>query len=99
MIHGISFTREDGKNDRHDVVVYALSTCGFCKRGLAFLREHSVQFRYVYVDLLNFDVKQELKDALAKKYNERIAYPFLVVDGKETCVGFTEDKWKTMLSL
>ncbi len=99
MNTNIQFTHENGTHVAHDVVVYALSTCGFCKRGLAFLRSNSVKFRYVYVDLLDYDVKQELKDSLSKQYNERIAYPFLVVDDVKTCVGFTEEKWKEMLSL
>ncbi|MCX7678953.1 MAG: glutaredoxin family protein [Spirochaetes bacterium] len=99
MIDSTLFVEETGTNNTHDVVVYALSTCGFCKRGLAFLRSHSVKFRYVYVDLLNANQKQEVKDFLSKKYNEKVAYPFLVVDDTKTCVGFTEEKWREMLSL
>lgn len=99
MNEHIQFTNENGTHDAHDVVVYALSTCGFCKRGLAFLRSNSVKFRYVYVDLLDNDAKQELKDSLSKKFNDRIAYPFIVVDDVKSCVGFTEEKWKEMLEL
>ena len=99
MIEGVEFATEQGSRADHDVTVYALSTCGFCKRALAHLRHHSVKFRYVYVDLLDFDLKQKLKDALAEKYRERIVFPFLVVDG-DTCVtGFVEEKWNQILSL
>lgn len=99
MIEGIEFTMQEGAHDGHDVTVYALSTCGFCKRALEHLKYHSVKFRYVYVDLLNFDLKQNLKNALAEKYQERIVFPFLVVDGDKCCTGFVEEQWNKLLSL
>lgn len=71
----------------------------FCKRCIAFLRNNSIRFRYVYVDFLNADVKQELKEFLAKEIQQKIVYPFLVVDDSKACVGFDEDKWEEILSL
>lgn len=99
MIEGVEFIQEEGTRDGHNVTVYALSTCGFCKRALAHLKYHSVKFRYVYVDNLNFDVKQNLKNALADRYKERIVFPFLVVDDDKCCTGFVEEQWNTLLSL
>jgi glutaredoxin-like protein NrdH len=99
MIDGIEFTTEEGTRADHDVTVYALSTCGFCKRALAHLKYHSVKFRYVYVDLLNADMKQNLKNALADRYKERLVFPFIVIDGDKYCTGFVEEQWNRMLSL
>ncbi len=99
MIEGVEFTRETGTKDSHDVTVYALSTCGFCKRAIAYLRDNSVQFKYVYVDMLNFEIKQDLKKALAEKYSERVVFPFLVVDDSKCSAGFIEEEWNRLLSV
>jgi len=99
MIEGVTFTEQEGIHDRHEVTVYALSTCGFCKKALDFLRYHKVKFRYVYVDMLNFDVKQDLKNALADRYRERVVFPFIIVDENTCSAGFVEEQWRKILSL
>ena len=98
MIEGVEFINENGTKNAHDVTVYALSTCGFCKRAIAYLKSNSVKFQYVYVDLLNFDIKQNLKNVLAEKYRERVVFPFLVVDDSRCSAGFIEEEWNRLLS-
>jgi Glutaredoxin and related proteins len=39
-------------DDHHKVVLYALSTCGWCARTKQLLTDLGVEFSYVYVDLL-----------------------------------------------
>ncbi|TFH38733.1 MAG: glutaredoxin, partial [Chrysiogenales bacterium] len=68
----------NGTVDIGDVTVYALSTCGFCKRALSFLRENSVKFRYLYIDDLPPDEKAEIRKAISEKFNREIRYPFLI---------------------
>lgn len=94
MIENLEFTIEEGKNSYHDVVLFALSTCGFCRRALKFLRDNSIAFRFVYVDHLPIDVKNEVKSELRQKYDQRVVYPFMILDGKEVTAGFREDEWK-----
>jgi glutaredoxin-like protein NrdH len=93
----LKFTVQEGKDSRHDLTVYALSTCGYCKRALAYLQEKSLAFRYVYIDLLPPDVKTELKDELKEKFQRTLLFPFLVVDGKEATAGFDQEKWNDLL--
>ncbi|MBN2152181.1 MAG: glutaredoxin [Candidatus Lokiarchaeota archaeon] len=99
MIEKITFTQETGTNAKHEVTVYALSTCGFCKSCLKFLHDKSVQFRYVYYDLLDPEVKSALKEELNEKYKERIMFPFVIIDDKHVVTGFKEDKLITLLEL
>ncbi|MEX2683304.1 MAG: glutaredoxin family protein [Candidatus Sigynarchaeota archaeon] len=100
MSEQIQFTSESGKNAKHDVTVYALSTCGFCKSCLKFLHDNDVKFKYVYYDLLHPDVKNAVKEELNKKYNERLMFPFVVIDdGKHVVVGFKEDQLVEFLEL
>ena len=95
MLNELDYTIEEGDNNPYDICVYALSTCGFCKRGINFLRENKFKFRYLYVDLIGQDLRLRTKKELSDKYNERIGFPFVVInDGEKILVGFKEEKWK-----
>ncbi|MBD3350476.1 MAG: glutaredoxin [Candidatus Lokiarchaeota archaeon] len=97
MLDYVEYTKEEGNEYNHDIVVYALSTCGFCRRGLAFLRENNIPFNFVYVDKLPFDLKMKIKNDLKEKFGKRVVFPYLVYDDKDLLVGFTKDEWKAKL--
>ena len=100
IMEKLQYSMEEGTNDGRDIVVYALSTCGFCKRGLKFLRDNSIAFRYVYVDHLPVEEKTELKKELREKFDRRIVYPYLVINGgSEVITGFSSDTWKEYFSI
>ncbi|MFX1255686.1 MAG: glutaredoxin family protein [Promethearchaeota archaeon] len=103
MHEDLKFEFEDGKNSVHNVTVYALSTCGFCKRALKFLRDNSIAFRYIYVDYLDPEVKSQLKADLKEKYNRRVTYPFLILDAdteaEKVFTGFVNDVWTDLFGL
>lgn len=99
MIETITFTFKDGKHNPGDVIVYALSTCGHCKRALNFLDSNSVKYRFVYVDLLPSEVKNKLKEYLVQKSNMYVAFPFLVIDDTNFFTGFIEEEWRRILKL
>ncbi len=89
-----------GNNKSHKVKLYALSTCGFCKRALAFLKEKSIDFRYVYVDYLEKKVVGDLRDELKEKSGQQyIAYPFLIEDDEKFLIGFNEEKYKEFFNI
>jgi glutaredoxin len=98
-LESLSYTDRNGSRRDHDVVVYALSTCGHCRRALAFLDERDIRYRYIYVDLIPLDVKNAIKAELKRLFGENVAFPFLVVDGKEHLVGFIEPDWILTLGL
>ena len=71
-------------------MLYALSTCGWCKKTKALLNELGVEYDYTDVDLL---VGEE-QDAVVKeivKYNPSSNFPTLVIDSQKCIVGFKED--------
>jgi glutaredoxin-like protein NrdH len=94
----LQFLEENGKDSGHTIKVYALSTCGFCRRALQFLRDHGITFKFVYVDLLPQDVKDKVKRELVEKYRERIAFPYVILDedteNQRVIVGFLEDEFE-----
>jgi glutaredoxin len=97
MYDDIKFIEEDGKIATNELTVFALSTCGFCRRGLNFLRENDVKFKYVYIDKIDYEIKSKLKKDLQEKFNKRIAFPFLVCNDDKACVGFVESEWREFI--
>lgn len=93
------FCPVEGTVDRGEISVYALSTCGFCKRALAFLRNHSIKFRFIYVDDLPIEEKEDIKAELFNRFNQQVRFPFMVINGERCVVGFTEDEWKEFLGV
>ena len=68
-----------GKN-AGNIRLYALSTCGHCKRVRELLKELGVEYRYSYADLLPDDEAQAVyREAMT--FNPRGSFPTLVVNG------------------
>ena len=93
----IDFVYKDGKNDCGDLRVYALSTCGFCRRALKFLKKNSIKYHYIYVDKLPLDIKREVKSYLTKKTDGNFGFPFVIINDEKFLRGFKEDEWKEEL--
>jgi glutaredoxin len=77
--------------DKGNVVLYALSTCGWCAKTKDLLREMGVAFDYTFVDLLD---GKEQDDAMnmVEKFNPAGSFPTLVINNKKAIVGFREQE-------
>ena len=73
------------------VVLYALSTCGWCARTKQLLTDLGVEFSYVYVDLLTGD-EQGTVVREVEKWNPRLSFPTIVIDGSKVIIGFREEE-------
>jgi glutaredoxin-like protein NrdH len=80
----------NGKN-KGKVMLYALSTCGWCKRTKELLREIGVEFDYAYVDLLE-GKEQDIAMDNVERFNPSGSFPTLVIDDKKCIVGFKEQE-------
>lgn len=87
----------DGEN-KGKVMLYALSTCGWCRKTKEFLKENGVEFSYVYVDLLEGNDRDEAIKEVGK-WNPRRSYPTVVINDKISVAGFKEDEIKKALGL
>jgi glutaredoxin len=99
MLDTLEYTSVPGSRSEHEITIYALSTCGFCKRALAFLDSKGVAYRYVHVDLIPLETKTEVKKELKERFKDDVAFPFAVIDGKNHLVGFIEPDWIKTLGL
>ncbi|HTY90577.1 MAG TPA: glutaredoxin family protein [Methanocella sp.] len=79
----------DGKKNG-TVMLYALSTCVWCKMTKQLLTDLGVAYDYTFVDLLNGAERDEAI-AEVKKVNPPCSFPTLVVNG-QCIVGYQEEK-------
>lgn len=83
------FTEIDGR-DIGDIKIFALSTCGWCKKTKNFFNENKIKYSYIDVDrLAPEDTDPVRKEQL--KHNPAGSFPTIVVDGS-CIVGYDEDK-------
>jgi glutaredoxin-like protein NrdH len=83
-----------GKN-KGPILLYALSTCVWCKKTKQLLDQMGVEYDYVEVDLLQGEERTEATDEV-KKLNPRCSFPTLSING-QCVVGYDEQKVKEAL--
>jgi glutaredoxin len=91
----MAVNRVEGKNKGH-IMLYALSTCGWCKKTKGLLQDLNVEFYYTDVDLLKGAERTEAIETL-KKWNPRCSFPSLVLNDNQCIIGFDEAKIKDVL--
>ena len=78
------------------VMLYALSTCVWCKKTKKLLNELGVEYDYTDVDLLDGDEEEAIMETV-KKYNPSRSFPTLVIDDKRAILGFNEPEIREAL--
>ena len=82
----------EGQN-KGKLVLFALSTCGWCKKTRALIEDLDADYEYVYVDLLKGEEREEVVE-MVKKWNPQVSFPTLVINDDKTIVGFKEEEIK-----
>ncbi len=83
-----------GKN-KGQIVLYALSTCVWCRKTKELLDQIGVEYNYVDVDLLQGDEKSKATEEV-KSLNPRCSFPTLAIND-QCVVGYDEQKIKEAL--
>ena len=73
-----------------NIVLYALSTCGWCSKTKDLLREMGVEYKFVDVDLLEGEEREEIMEEV-KRWNPQSNFPTIVINNK-CIVGYDEQK-------
>ncbi len=84
----MTFTHVEGRA-YGNIVIYALSTCMWCRMAKSLLREIGVAYSYVDVDTLEGAEKDQAK-AEIKRWNSSGSYPTIVIDDREVISGYDE---------
>jgi glutaredoxin-like protein NrdH len=85
----MNVTHVDGK-PKGKVMLYALSTCGWCKKTKALLNELGVEYDYIDVDLLKGNEQKTAIEEI-QKFNPDSNFPTMVINNSKCIVGFKED--------
>lgn len=82
--------------DKGKVMLYALSTCGWCGKTKELLRQLGIAFDFAYVDLME---GKEQDDAIStlEKFNPHGSFPTLVIGDKKAIIGFREQEIREAL--
>lgn len=84
-----------GKNAGH-VMLYALSTCGWCKKARQLLDDLAVEYYYEYVDYLQGNERESALDAV-RRWNPECSFPTLVINNEKCIIGYKEGEIREAL--
>ena len=79
----------EGRN-RGRVVLYALSTCAWCRRTRRLLDGLGVDYYFVYVDLLKDGEREDVEKTLMR-INPRLSFPTIIINDTDVIVGYDEE--------
>ena len=82
--------------DKGKVMLYALSTCGWCRKTKELLNQLGVGYCYLDVDLLDPQQKNSAKDQM-RDCNPSCSFPTIVVNDDICIKGFDEDRIREVL--
>ena len=83
---------------RGEILLYALSTCVWCKKTKEYLAKLGVAFDYIDVDLLEGEEREVVRRQM-KKWNPALSFPTVVLDNKEAVNGYAPQELKERLGL
>lgn len=94
----MQFSKVSGQKKQHKVVLYALSTCAWCKMTKQFLKDNNIEYDYIDVDLCEEEDKQKIREHIQSKGGP-LSYPTIIVDDNVLITGLRKDKLKEALEL
>jgi glutaredoxin-like protein NrdH len=83
-----SYTHVSGKN-HGKILLYALSTCIWCRKTKNLLNSLGVSYDYCDVDQLEGDAQSETETEIMK-WNPKVSFPTLVINDEKCITGFDE---------
>ncbi len=83
--------------DRGRVLLFALSTCVWCRMTKRLLNDLGVAYEYIDVDRLDRGVRREALHEL-RRWNPKLSYPTLVVGERKAIVGLREEEIRKALN-
>jgi len=86
-----------GKN-AGNIMLYALSTCIWCRKTKQLLTDLGVEYDYVYVDLLQGEERENTM-MIVGKWNSDNSFPTMVINDEKCITGFKEKEIKEALKL
>ena len=83
-------------DNKGKVVLYALSTCQWCRKTKDLLKDLNIDYYYIDVDQTTGEERGEIIEEI-KKYNEDCSFPTIVINDDDAIIGFDENKLREKL--
>jgi len=87
-----------GRNKTHRVLLYAISTCAWCRRTKKFLKDNDIEYEYIDVDLCDEADRKKIRSDITRRGGSLI-YPTIIIDDDVLVTGFLEDRIKEALRI
>jgi len=87
-----------GKNNKSKVLMYALSTCVWCKMEKQFMKDNNIEYEYVDVDLCSEEDREKIRQDILSR-GGKLSYPVIIIDDKILINGFYEEKIREALGI
>jgi glutaredoxin-like protein NrdH len=87
-----------GNKNTHKVLMYALSTCGWCKMTKAFLRDRDIEHEFIDVDLCSVEDRARIREDIVRRGGTP-SFPTLIIDDETLITGFDERRIREALDL
>ena len=85
----------EGKK-KGDIILYALSTCVWCRKTKRLLNELGVDYHFVDVDLENPEEKEKINQTVLK-WNPRGSYPTIIIDDAQCIIGYDPERIREVI--
>ncbi len=90
----MAVTHVSGKNEGK-VMLYALSTCPWCRKTKQLLNDMGAEYDYIDVDLAQGQEREQVINEV-RKYNPALSFPVILINDKPI-IGFKEQEIKDAL--
>jgi glutaredoxin len=87
-----------GENKGHKVFLYALSTCGWCKKTKQFLKDNKIEYEYLDVDTASSENRRKAIDEI-KARKVSLGFPIIIIDDETIISGYKPEAIAEALEL
>ena len=81
----------EGSNSKNKVMIYTLSTCGWCKKLKELLNENSIKYEYIDLDKCSKEDQKTAVDQL-KERKLPVAFPITIINDEKVIQGYKKDQ-------
>jgi len=74
-----------------DIMLYAISTCPWCRKTKKLLDDLGVAYDYVYIDNLSGNEREEIMREVAN-YNPSRSFPTIIINNERCIIGYKENE-------
>ena len=87
-----------GDINRHRVLMYAISTCLWCRKAKMFLANNNVEYEYIEIDRSSPNDREAIRTDILRR-GGRLLFPTIIVDDKILLTNPNETKLREILEI